>query len=281
MEENMKKKEVGNIFFKVFLIMLAVIYIFPVFWTLTMSFKTRSDIFTYKPPFFPTVWTLENYREVFSSSGAGIFFRNSLFVSVLTMVIVILLSTTSAYGIQRMTRKANERVSNFILLLRMIPSMVLTIPYYLMFKEFGWINSLPALSMCYAATGLPLAIWLCRGFYRSIPETIYEAAIVDGANEFQLFHYIGLPLIGNSIIVIALQTFFAAWNELTLAMILINKNGYRTMAVGISYWASDMLETPYARMAAAGMVCIIPTVIITVILQNYLVKGLISGAVKG
>ena len=275
------KRKPRNILFSILILIVSLIYIFPVFWTFTMSFKERGDIFTFSPPILPSVWTLDNYREVFSTSGAIRFFANSLFVATATTIIVVILSTTSAYGIQRLSRKQNERISNAILLLRMIPAMVLTIPFYLLFKKMGWINSLPALIMCYVAVNLPLAIWLCRGFYHNIPDSIYEAAVMDGASEFQLFKDIGLPLIVNSIIVIALQTFFAAWNELSLSMILISKEEYRTMAVGIKYWTSNTLETPYARMAAAGMICIIPTAVITVILQNYLVKGFVTGAVKG
>lgn len=270
-----------NAAYRAGVILLALVFAFPLFWTFTMSFKERTDIFTMNPPILPTVWTWNNFKEVFSTSGAAQFFRNSFLVSAMTTMIVVLLSTTCAFGLQRMAGKSSERLSDSILMLRMIPVMVLTIPLYLIFRQLGWINSLPALTMCYVALSLPLAIWLCLGFYGGIPESIYEAAVMDGANEFQLFKDIGLPLIANSIVVVVLQTFFFAWNELTLAMVLINKTENRTMAVGIKYWAGNTLETPFARMAAAGMVCIIPTVIITVIAQNYLVKGFVNGAVKG
>lgn len=275
------RKKVLNAAYRAGVILLALVFAFPLFWTFTMSFKERTDIFTMNPPILPTVWTWNNFKEVFSTSGAAQFFRNSFLVSAMTTMIVVLLSTTCAFGLQRMAGKSSERLSDSILMLRMIPVMVLTIPLYLIFRQLGWINSLPALTMCYVALSLPLAIWLCLGFYGGIPESIYEAAVMDGANEFQLFKDIGLPLIANSIVVVVLQTFFFAWNELTLAMVLINKTENRTMAVGIKYWAGNTLETPFARMAAAGMVCIIPTVIITVIAQNYLVKGFVNGAVKG
>ncbi|HJC57695.1 MAG TPA: carbohydrate ABC transporter permease [Candidatus Eisenbergiella intestinipullorum] len=277
----MVKKKIGNHIYRVIVILLAVIFAFPLFWTFTMSFKEREDIFTTTPPLLPTVWTMSNFREVFSTSGAVQFFKNSFLVSIMTTVLVVVLSTTCAFGLQRMAGKNSKRLSNSILMLRMIPVMVLTIPLYLIFRKLGWINSLPALTMCYVALSLPLAIWLCLGFYGGIPESIYEAAVMDGANELQLFKNIALPLISNSIVVVVLQTFFFAWNELALAMVLINKTENRTMAVGIKYWAGNTLETPFARMAAAGMVCIIPTVIITVFAQNYLVKGFVNGAVKG
>lgn len=275
------KKKVLNIVYRIFIIMLALIFAFPLFWTFTMSFKERGDIFTTDPPLLPTIWTLDNFREVFSTSGAVHFFRNSFLVSAMTTVVVVVLSTTCAFGLQRMAGKSSERLSNAILMLRMIPVMVLTIPLYLIFRRLGLINSLPALTMCYVALSLPLAIWLCLGFYAGIPNGIFEAAVMDGASEFQLFKDIGLPLISNSIVVVVLQTFFFSWNELTLAMVLINKTENRTMAVGIKYWAGNTVETPFARMAAAGMVCIIPTVIITIFAQNYLVKGFVNGAVKG
>lgn len=275
------KEKIRNMVFKVSLLILAVLFIFPIFWTLTMSFKQREDIFTTAPPLFPSTWTLQNFREVFGTSGAFTFFKNSFLVSAGTTVLVVIFATTCAYGLQRLSGRSSERLSGTILMLRMIPVMVMTIPFYLLFKKFGWINSLPALTLCYTAISLPLAIWLCMGFYRNIPDSIYEAAVVDGASEFQLFWKVGLPLIAGSIVVVVLQTFFFAWNELTLAMVLINKDENRTMAVGIKYWAANTLETPYARMAAAGMICIVPTVIITIFAQNYLVKGFVSGAVKG
>lgn len=275
------KKKVSDGIFKLMSLILALIFAFPLFWTFTMSFKERTDIFTTNPPVFPSVWTLDNYKEVFSTSGALNFFKNSFFVSVVTTAAVVLLATTCGYGLHRLSGKNSRRLSNAVLMMRMIPVMVMTIPFYLMFKSLGWINSLPALTLVYTALSLPLAIWLCLGFYGGIPDSIYEAAVMDGANELRLFKDIALPLVSNSIVVIVLQTFFFAWNELTLAMVLINKTENRTMAVGIKYWAGNTLETPFARMAAAGMVCIIPTILITIFAQNYLVKGFVSGAVKG
>ena len=138
----------------------------------------------------------------------------------------------------------------------MVPVMVCQLPFYLLFRQFGLINSLPALSLIYAALSLPLAIWLSLGFYRNIPESVYEAAMVDGCTEWQLFADIAFPLAQGSIVVVVL-------------------------AVGIRYFVSNTLETPYARMAAAGMVCIVPTVLITVFMQNYLIQGFVQGAVKG
>ena len=154
------KRKIGNIVYRGIVILLAFTFLFPQFWPLTMSFKERTDIFTTEPPLFPSVWTLDNFREVFSTSGAVQFFRNSFLVSVMTTVLVVILSTTCAFGLQRMAGKGSERLSNSILMLRMIPVMVLTIPLYLIFRQFGWINSLAALTMCYVALSLPLAIWL-------------------------------------------------------------------------------------------------------------------------
>ena len=238
------KNKISEFLFKLCLLAAAVLFLFPIFWTFTMSFKERTDIFTNMPPLFPHTWTLENFREVFGTSGAFTFFKNSFFVSICTTTLVVLFSSTCAYGLQRLSGKSSQRLSGAVLMLRMIPVMVMTIPFYLLFKQLGWINSLPALTLCYTALSLPLATWLCMGFYRNIPDSIYEAAVVDGANEFQLFFRIGLPLIANSIVVVVLQTFFFAWNELTLAMVLINKDENRTMAVGIKYWAANTLETP-------------------------------------
>lgn len=277
----MIKKRISNILFISILIVLAILFAFPIFWTFTMVFKERSDIFTMTPPILPTHWTLANLKEAISISGALNFFKNSLIVSIATSFIVVVLSTTCGYGLRRLAGRSSKRLSQSILMMRMVPIMVMTIPLFLIFKSLDLNDSLPSLILCYAALSLPLAIWLCMGFYGSIPDSIYEAAVVDGASEFRMFFNISLPLIANSIVVVVLLTFFFAWNELALAMVLINKDEYRTMAVGIRYWTADAFETPYARMAAAGIICIIPTIIITIMAQKYLVKGFTGGAIKG
>lgn len=158
------KDKIGSFLFKLCLLAAAAVFLFPIFWTFTMSFKERTDIFTNTPPLFPHTWTLQNFREVFGTSGAFTFFKNSFFVSLCTTVLVVLFSATCAYGLQRLSGKSSERLSGAILMLRMIPVMVMTIPFYLLFKQLGWINSLPALTLCYTALSLPLATWLCMGF---------------------------------------------------------------------------------------------------------------------
>ena len=272
---------IGKLFILLFVTIMLLIFSFPIFWSFLMSFKERGDIFTLTPSFFPTVWSLEEYKNVLSMGGAARFFLNSTLVAIGTTIISVFLATTCGYGLQRMSGKSSERFSNAILMLRMVPVMVCQLPFYLLFRRFNLINSLPALSLIYAALSLPLAIWLSLGFYRNIPESIYEAAMVDGCTEWQLFADIAFPLAKGSIVVVVLNVFFFAWNELSLSMVLINKEQYRTMAVGIRYFVSNTLETPYARMAAAGMVCIVPTVLITVFMQNYLIQGFVQGAVKG
>lgn len=276
-----KKRRPGKIFVSLFVGVMLALFLLPMVWTFLMSFKPREDIFTLSPPFFPSRWTLDEYRQVLSMSGAARFFLNSTLVALGTTVISVFLATTCGYGLHRMAGKSSTRLSNAVLMLRMVPIMVCQVPFYLLFRQLGLINSLPALSLVYCALSLPLAIWLSLGFYANIPDSIYEAAMVDGCSEWQLFMRIAFPLAAGSVVVVVLNVFFFAWNEFSLAMVLINKEQYRTMAVGIRYFVTNTLETPYGRMAAAGMVCIVPTVIITVFMQNYLIKGFVQGAVKG
>lgn len=281
MSSKRKMLTLGNMLTIFFVVFMLLLFIFPIFWTFLMSFKGREDIFTLTPPFFPSVWHWDEYRNVLNMGGAARFFINSTLVALGTTAVSVLLSTTCGYGLQRLSGKSSQRISNMVLMLRMVPTMVCQVPFYLLFRQLGLINSLPALTFVYAALSLPLAIWLSLGFYRNIPESLYEAAMVDGCTEWQLFARIAFPLAKGSVVVVVLNVFFFAWNEFSLAMVLINKEQYRTMAVGIRYFVTNTLETPYARMAAAGIVCIVPTVIITVFMQNYLIQGFVQGAVKG
>lgn len=281
MRKAKKPFQPGKILVVVFVVAMLLLFMFPIFWSFLMSFKPREDIFTLTPSFFPSVWSLEEYQKVLSMGGAARFFFNSTLVALGATALGVFLSTTCGYGLQRMSGKSSQHLSNAVLMLRMVPTMVCQVPFYLLFRQLKLINSLPALAVIYAALSLPLAIWLSLGFYRNIPDSVYEAAMVDGCTEWQLFARIAFPLAKGSIVVVVLNVFFFAWNEFSLAMVLINKEQYRTMAVGIRYFVTNTLETPYARMAAAGMVCVVPTVIITVLMQNYLIQGFVQGAVKG
>jgi len=246
-----------------------------------MSFKDRADIFTYTPPVLPTTWVWSNYQEVLSQGNVPTFFWNSLKISVATTVINLFFATTCAYGIARVAGTMSRQIANGVLLLRMVPGMVMTIPYYLVYKQMNLIDNHWALILAYAALSSTLGIWLCLGFYRNIPEEIYEAGMVDGCTEIQMFTKIAFPLIANSIVVVALNVFFFAWNEFTMAILLLSKTEIRTLSVGIRYLISDTLELPYARIAATGVIAILPTILATIFMQNYMVKGFVAGAIKG
>ncbi len=182
-----RKNPLGKWLLILFVLVLLVLFALPMIWTALMSFKGREDIFTLTPPFLPSQWRLDEYREVFSLSGVGRFFINSSVVAMLTTAISVVLASTCGYGLHRISGRSSERLSTAILMMRMVPTMVCTIPFYLLFRQFNLINSLPALALCYTALSMPLAIWLSLGFYRCIPESIYESGMVDGCTEWGLF----------------------------------------------------------------------------------------------
>jgi len=236
--------------------------LFPLFWTFSTSIKNRVDTYTLPPKFFDFTPTFKNYTSLFAIDAFPKIYLNTIFVTVMSTVIVLVVGSLSAYAIA----------------VRALPGIVLLLPLYRLSSFFGLYDSLWALVFIYAGFNLPFAIWLLTSFFRQIPIEIEEAARVDGASNTRIFVKILLPLAMPGMVATGVFIALLAWNEFLIPVIMAGEDA-KTLPVFVASFISNR-TLDWGPMAAAATIALIPIVIFTVLIQKYLVAGLSSGAVK-
>lgn len=277
----MKKNWYKNFLTMLALLALGLLFFFPLYWTFMTSFKTTAQIFVEKPIFFTKEFYTGNYAEIFQKSHVAQFFINSIIVAGCTTFISLVLATMAGFGFNRYNFKMKAILQNSALIVRMIPALVYTIPYYIIYSKLHLLDTLLGLILAYISFALPLAIWLAINFFAEIPKEVYESAEMDGCSEYKLYWYIAVPLVKAGMVVIAILVFIGAWNEFGLALVLQASDAKKTLPIGIASMIQSNKDTPSGSLAAAGMIAMIPAVILSLTTQKYIVKGTMAGAVKG
>lgn len=277
----MKKKILKSAGLLIILLLLGVLFFFPVYWTIITSFKTKAQVFVERPILWIDTLYLDNYIEIFRKSYVATFFSNSMLVAVSTTVISLALATMAGFGLSRYHFKGNKIIKNSVIAVRMIPALVYTIPYYIIYSKIHLLDTMTGLIMAYISFALPLAIWLSISFFYEIPDELYEAAEIDGCTEYGMYTKIALPLVKAGLVVIAILVFIGAWNEFGLALVLQSSDAKKTLSIGIASMVQTHKDTPSGSLAAAGVIAMIPAVILSMTTQKYIVKGTMAGAVKG
>lgn len=262
-------------------LILGILFVFPLYWTVLTSFKTSAQVFVEKPILFMDTLYLDNYIEIFQKSHVLTFFKNSLLTAGGTTLLSLLLASMAGFGLCRYGFKGKKALQNSILIIRMIPALVYTIPYYIIYNKMHLLDTLTGLTMSYISFALPMAIWLALSFFLDIPQEIYESAEIDGCSEFKMYTRIALPLVKAGLAVIAILVFVGAWNEFGLALVLQSSDAKKTLPIGIASMVQTHKDTPSGSLAAAGVLAMIPAVILSMATQKYIVKGTMAGAVKG
>lgn len=263
------------------LVLFTILFLFPIYWTITTAFKQPSQIMTVPPEFIPSRFTFENFTKVFQENHIGTFFSNSISISIATTVTTLLIATFAGYGFSRFSFRGKNASMLLVISVRMIPSLVYMVPYYIIFNHLGLLDSKIGLTIVYITANLPLAIWLATSFFDEIPEEVFESAKIDGCTEFQIYRKIALPLVVPGMIVISILVFLASYNEFGTALVLLFNDANKTLPVGISGMIQLQKDTPFGLLAAAGAVAMIPAFILALTTQKYIQKGITAGAVKG
>ncbi|MFH1684151.1 MAG: carbohydrate ABC transporter permease [Candidatus Margulisiibacteriota bacterium] len=226
-----------------------------------------------------------NYVDMWKSVNFGLYLRNSLIICGFTMFFAMIFSTLAAYALSRFRFPGSDLFSNSILATQMIPAIMYLIPLYIMFVRFTILTGIPVkgtfpgIIMIYSAFFLPFSIWILRGFFAAIPKELEEAALIDGCSRFQVFWYVALRLAVPGIIATGIYIFLTAWDELMFAWVLTNADTM-TIPVGIRLFVGNY-QNRFDLMMAAAVVATLPVVVLFLILQRHIVKGLTAGAVKG
>lgn len=263
-------------------LMIPLLFIlFPIYWTITTSLKFKQDIMVLVPQYIPHRLTLAHYVEIFARSGFGRFSWNSTMIAVTTTALCVLVAGMAGFGLTRFVFKGRKAISSGIYIVRMIPGLVYMVPLFVIFRSINLIDNPIGLILAYCTFSLPMSIWLFLSFYEEIPRELYEAGIIDGCSEYQLFRAVALPLVAPSISVVAILCFLGSWNEFGLAMSLTFKDVNKTLPVAINSLIQRESDVPFGSIAAGGTLVMLPAIILSLFTQKYIVRGFTSGAVKG
>lgn len=250
--------------------------LFPIYWTLLTSLKTQQQMNTMPPLFFFTP-TLANYIKLLSGDSI-LTFRNSLIVSIGAVLVGLLVGFPAAYSLARVNFRARGQVNFYILSMRIAPVFAFLIPYYLTFRFLDLLDSFLSMIIVYSTITLPFSIWMMQSVIIDLPVEIEEAALVDGCTPNQVIWRIVAPLMAPSVAATAILAFVFCWNEFFFALILTGEHT-KTVPVFLSSLIG-LMGVDWVKMSAGGMLAIIPTIILALLAQKYLVRGLTLGAIK-
>lgn len=285
MNRHVKRRFFGAIKY-VLIAVVAGVYIFPVYWMIVTSFKTRLDMFTI-PPKWIFEPTLINYMDVFIQRIYGLppapteftkFLLNSLFLSLSSVALAVLFGTLAAYSFSRFQVKGKDTMLFFILATRMLPPIAVLIPLYLMYRALGLMNTYIGLILLYVMFNMAFAVWMMKGYFDEIPRELEEAAMVDGYSRMRAFLRATLPQAFTGITATALFCLITSWNEFMFAYVT---SGFDTRTVPVSL-ARIRGESGinWGIITASEVIYLIPVIIITLFLQKYLLRGITFGTVK-
>jgi ABC-type glycerol-3-phosphate transport system permease component len=271
---------IGSIATIIFLTFTSIALLFPIFWTISTSLKTRAETFQLPPVYLGFTPTLRNYEALFSDAAFLRVLINTIVVTVGSTLLAITVGALAAYGLARARSFPGRRpLEVSLILLRAMPGVVLVVPLYDLLANAGLLGKMPTLIVLYALVNLPFTIWIMTPYFQGIPAELEEAAVVDGASSRTVFLKIVLPVALPGIAATALFVGLLAWNEFLIPVVLGNEST-KTLPVLISGFISAR-DLDWGPMAAASSLAIIPIAIVTIVMQRRLVSGLSQGAVKG
>jgi trehalose/maltose transport system permease protein len=264
-------------------IVVAAIVVFcllPFYWLLNISLKTGPDLSTAN--LIPPHPTLSNYKSIFQNSNFTHALANSAIVSLTTTFIGVIVGSFAAYALARLKMRGKFLLLAIVLSISTFPQIAIAAPLFRLWTDIGLYNTLPGLIIPYLTFALPLSIYILVSFFREIPRDLEEAALVDGATNFQAFRKVVVPLAAPGLATTAILTFIAAWNEFLLATTLTSSVTARTVPVAISqFTGSSEFEVPLGTQSAASVTISIPLILLVLLFQKRIVAGLTAGAVKG
>lgn len=260
--------------------LFAFIQLYPLIWLVLFSFKDNLEIMGGNIVGLPHRLLWQNYSQAFVSGKVGLYFVNSLIVTVVTIVVSDIFSSMAAYAITRMKWGLSQMVLNIFLLGLMIPIHAALLPLFIILRDLKLLNSYWALIIPYIAFAMPMAIFIFSGFLQTIPRELEESACLDGCNIYQIFYKIIIPLIRPAIATVSIFTYLSAWNELMFAVAFISKQEFKTLTVGIISLAGQY-TTEWGPIGAGLVIATLPTIVAYILMSSQMQKSLTAGALKG
>ena len=275
----MTRNKRNSIIFTIVTLILMFIILFPAFWVVLTSVKTRNDIFAW-PPKFIFVPTFSSYAKFLSFGPNSILkqLMNSLLIALGTVVCTLSVSGLASYSFSRFRFRGRRSLLFVILATRLLPPVTALIPLFLSFNSLGLIDTRPGLILIYIALNIPFATWMLKAYFDGIPVELEQSAQIDGCSRIQSLIHILIPLAAPGMVAVAIFVFRIAWNEFMFAFIFTSTNA-RTMPVRIAETVGE-LQIYWTDMAALTVILMLPALLFSFFMQRNLVKGLTAGALK-
>ncbi len=277
-----KKRPEGKTPWWMWLSVVAIVLfcLFPFYWLLNTSLKTGADLSGSN--LVPPSPTIDNYESIFKDSNFTNALRNSAIVALITTALALIVGSFCAYALARLKIRFKFAILAIILTITTFPQITIAAPIFKLWRDIGLYNTIPGLVIPYLTFALPLAIYILTSFFREIPRDLEEAALVDGATNFQAFYKVVVPLAAPGLATAGILTFIAAWNEFLLAITLTSSSSARTVPAAIAFFTGSVqFEQPLGTISAASVTISVPLILMVLLFQKRIVAGLTAGAVKG
>jgi multiple sugar transport system permease protein len=261
-------------------ILLVAVFLFPLYWLITTSLKPDDQLFSRPPVWFPWPLKFDNYATaVFGNELMLQSLANSAVIAVGTTILTLVLATPAAYALARLRLRWTAALMLPFLIAQLLPAINVALPMFALFSQWGLVNTFPGLILANTVSTLPFAVIVLRPFYLSIPRELEEAASVDGANRFQAFWRIVLPLVRPGLVTVGVFAFVMAWGEFIFGLTLTTGGDLQPVTVALNSFIGQY-GTQWGPLMAASTVVAIPIVVVFAIFQKYITGGLAAGSVK-
>lgn len=269
----------GDVLRAVGIVVVAALVLTPFLWSLGTSLKVREDVLLFPPKFIPWPATLENYAEVITT-GFPRYVLNSLIVSLSTVLVVLVVSIHAGYAVARYEFRGKSAMLFFILAGMAMGELATVLPLYFFASQLHIVDTYSVLILANSAFIAPLGIWFMQGYFRSIPPQMEEAALIDGTGRLGALYRIVLPSAVPGLVTVSLISFVASWNEFILALVLTSSEKMRTVPVGVHLYMTDY-GVQWGDITAAGILSIVPIIVLFLLLQKHFLRGLTAGSTTG
>jgi multiple sugar transport system permease protein len=269
----------NRILFAITTCIIVFLSLLPFFWFLNTSVKTPVEITAIPPILFPS-GTLHSYQSAIEEHKLLHFVKNSVIVAGATTFFTLSISLFAGYALARLRLKYKGVIMGSLLLVSMFPQISIAGPVWKILNTLGWLNSYQGLIAPYVTLTLPLGIWILTSFFKELPEELEDAARIDGCTHLQTLFKIMLPLAAPGVFTAAILVFIYAWNEFFFALLIMTQQTFQTLPVGIALFQGQY-TLPWGEIAAASTVATVPLVLLVLLFQRRIVRGLSAGAIKG
>jgi raffinose/stachyose/melibiose transport system permease protein len=260
---------------------LLFLVVYPLIWLVLGSFKTQDEFLNESPWSLPSGLELSNYSEAWTTGHLGTYVRNSVLAVGPSLLLTMIFGVAAGFALEVMVWRGRNIVLLVFLAGIMVPGQMILLPLFTAYFRLNLTGSLWPLVITYTAIGLPLTVFMMASYFRAIPREVFEAAAIDGASMLRAFVAIGLPMVRNAVLTVALVQFFFIWNDLLFALTFTNDTDLRTIQVGLLNFTGEFGQTQYGPLFAAICINVFGTFVLYLFLNQKVMKGLTSGAVKG